>query len=826
MEPRLCRALLLSLRTPARAETASAAPHAEADVSECGWSALPQEEVYQRVPWRRAAEEARHRREVISRLRSALTRGGRALWWAVVEAREVLTAVAADAAAADNDDDVTSAADMEGGDGSTALLRGLLHEAEALLPSGSAAPSVGVAPSDFFDSDDGSERSIAVAAADDGAVAAAAAAVAAEGALASVAGEGGAANYSAAIPLRALVADLKQNKGVRANDDEDNIEAASVGGISSSCFTAFGCPLSVNGGGSIIAGVDPETTEAVEVTLSRKSPTDLLGFTCEAVVVSGIDCLKVVSISAQGLLGRWNREASPSMRVNEGSLVLSVNGVSSELAHALESTDVRGDLVLRVAPATRGDFDDFGRRLRGLRRRKDVARPSISTSCVASDAGDAGGAVGSSASAGCADGAVTDVADHELASVGADDELSAVRSRASMSAFGDDSAEWSVPRCRCGLRCKCGIRDALGLASEVWSSRHPPCAALRIGGLRPDVDEEALYRLFTRLVPVATVRVVRNTRTWNSECHGFVNFWTFQDAETVLGALDGANFFGRRLQLSWSSRARRGRDELQSRVSQPDAGAAVVADASVEASDQRSVGDSAAGGHASPRETARSRVAQRDDWGWQSAWATLPTAAGGAWWSTGSQDERGGWWRPGGKAGWQNGGGRGRGGSYAACRGGGCGGGRGQNRAVNSRGVPTDTTGAAGACGFKSSEREAVCTSTQVEGGTMDTARIACPKPPAESDAASNAASPLTDARAHPEVQDVPQPFLVSDVADLGPGSRARVEDDARPLSSSEAAGIVPEGHVQNMPQTSLGLESACVSGDGRGRGRGRVKRL
>ena len=63
-------------------------------------------------------------------------------------------------------------------------------------------------------------------------------------------------------------------------------------------------------------------------------------------------------------------------------------------------------------------------------------------------------------------------------------------------------------------------------------------------------QEEVLYGFFTPVAPVATVRVVRDTKTMESEQHGYVNFYTFQDAQKVLQTLDGHVIHGRR-SLVW-----------------------------------------------------------------------------------------------------------------------------------------------------------------------------------------------------------------------------------------------------------------------------------
>ncbi|CAL1127062.1 unnamed protein product [Cladocopium goreaui] len=112
-----------------------------------------------------------------------------------------------------------------------------------------------------------------------------------------------------------------------------------------------------------------------------------------------------------------------------------------------------------------------------------------------------------------------------------------------------------MPRCRCGGHCKCGLADALGRARDdrKMAQAQP---ALHIGNLHPEVSEEMLYDFFVKVAPVATVRVVRDTKTLESEYHGYVNFYTFQDAEKVLKTLDGAVVHGRRCFLSWSTRAK------------------------------------------------------------------------------------------------------------------------------------------------------------------------------------------------------------------------------------------------------------------------------
>ncbi|CAK0854156.1 unnamed protein product, partial [Prorocentrum cordatum] len=97
--------------------------------------------------------------------------------------------------------------------------------------------------------------------------------------------------------------------------------------------------------------------------------------------------------------------------------------------------------------------------------------------------------------------------------------------------FADD-----MPRCRCSGQCRCGLIDALGRAKDdAWSASWVPKPSLRVGNLSASVDEDTLYRFFTQLVPVTTVKVVRDTTTWRSENHAFPpNFHSYHDAEVAL----------------------------------------------------------------------------------------------------------------------------------------------------------------------------------------------------------------------------------------------------------------------------------------------------
>eukprot|EP00438_Fugacium_kawagutii_P007705 Skav222594 [mRNA] locus=scaffold1852:52887:55038:- [translate_table: standard] len=104
--------------------------------------------------------------------------------------------------------------------------------------------------------------------------------------------------------------------------------------------------------------------------------------------------------------------------------------------------------------------------------------------------------------------------------------------------------------CRCPGSSKRRSQDINGTARHLkmnlrsvdgaWADPAP--MALLIMAM----NEEMLYDFFAKVAAVVTVRVVRDTKSLESEQHGYVNFGTFQDAEKVLKTLDGAVLHGRR----------------------------------------------------------------------------------------------------------------------------------------------------------------------------------------------------------------------------------------------------------------------------------------
>lgn len=262
--------------------------------------------------------------------------------------------------------------------------------------------------------------------------------------------------------------------------------------------------------------------DAIEVHLQKAAPGDILGFSCEVDAVEPA-ALRVVSISERGMLGRRNRGALADERVGEGSWILAVNGVAGDTEKLRSELEREGPLVLIAVPDHRS--------IRGSR---------------------AFGAFAASADS-------------------SGRRLPGIQGEGPLVSTGDSEGS-HLPRCRCGKHCKCGLADALGRERDD-PRRRLAWPALCAQNLRPDVDEETLYAFFSEKVAVATVKIVRDAKTWQSECHGFINFRTFHDAEQALDTLHGRPLLGRRVHLSWSSKAQRTPQTRQEPTVEEDAAA-------------------------------------------------------------------------------------------------------------------------------------------------------------------------------------------------------------------------------------------------------------
>jgi RNA recognition motif-containing protein len=79
-------------------------------------------------------------------------------------------------------------------------------------------------------------------------------------------------------------------------------------------------------------------------------------------------------------------------------------------------------------------------------------------------------------------------------------------------------------------------------------------ASLYIGDLAPDVTEPVLFDIFSRVGPVASVKVCRDIKFRKSLGYGYINFYNFVDAEKALETMNNTVILGRACKLSWSQR--------------------------------------------------------------------------------------------------------------------------------------------------------------------------------------------------------------------------------------------------------------------------------
>lgn len=78
-------------------------------------------------------------------------------------------------------------------------------------------------------------------------------------------------------------------------------------------------------------------------------------------------------------------------------------------------------------------------------------------------------------------------------------------------------------------------------------------ASLYVGSIF-DASEAVLYEAFSKVGPVASIRVCRDTVTRRSLGYGYVNFYTMEDAERALDTLNYSLVKGHQIRIMWSQR--------------------------------------------------------------------------------------------------------------------------------------------------------------------------------------------------------------------------------------------------------------------------------
>ncbi|OMO70925.1 hypothetical protein CCACVL1_18570 [Corchorus capsularis] len=83
---------------------------------------------------------------------------------------------------------------------------------------------------------------------------------------------------------------------------------------------------------------------------------------------------------------------------------------------------------------------------------------------------------------------------------------------------------------------------------------HKVSVSLYVGDLDPDVTENDLFKEFSAVAPVVSLRLCRCTSTGKSLRYGYVNFVSHSDASKALACLNHSKLKGKPMRIMWSHR--------------------------------------------------------------------------------------------------------------------------------------------------------------------------------------------------------------------------------------------------------------------------------
>jgi nucleolysin TIA-1/TIAR len=98
-----------------------------------------------------------------------------------------------------------------------------------------------------------------------------------------------------------------------------------------------------------------------------------------------------------------------------------------------------------------------------------------------------------------------------------------------------------------------GVGGAMGAPAESHQ--------IYVGNLSPDIDDQALFRVFSAFKSISEARIVRDPVDGSSKCYGFVTFRTQHDAEQAMVQMNGEWLGKRAMRINQANNAKGGGDD-------------------------------------------------------------------------------------------------------------------------------------------------------------------------------------------------------------------------------------------------------------------------